>query len=77
MAYIAPYTFAVYIIHVELLYLDLIPVDLFKFSNDFINTLIISLLVFSGCVLVEYVRIRLFGNWEDQIIKKVINKIGL
>lgn len=77
MAYIAPYTFAVYIIHVELLYLDLIPVDLFKFSNDFINTLIISLLVFSGCVLVEYVRIRLFGNWEEQIIKKVINKIGL
>lgn len=77
LAKAAPYTFAVYIIHAELLYLDLIPFHSLMFSNQFLCTLVVSIAIFIVCASAEYIRLRIFNNIENSIIQKFIDRYKL
>lgn len=77
LAKAAPYTFAVYIIHAELLYLNLIPFHSLMFSNQFLCTLVVSIAIFIVCASAEYIRLRIFSNIENNIIQKFINRYKL
>lgn len=74
---IAPYTFAVYVIHAEFLYLNLIPFDSLIFSNQFVCTITIAIIIFIICALAESLRVKLFGETENKIIQNIINRYKL
>ena len=74
---VAPYTFAVYIIHAELLYLDLIPLDLLRFSNQYFDTFIITIVVFAISAIAEYLRIKFLNEVENTIVQKITEKYKL
>lgn len=73
----APYTFAVYIIHVELLYLNLIPFDSLIFSNQFVCTITISIIIFIICAFAELLRVKFIGKIEDKKIQNFIDRYNL
>lgn len=74
---IAPYTFAVYIIHAELLYLNLIPFDSLVFLNQFVCTITISIIIFIICAFAELLRVKFIGKIEDKKIQNFIDRYKL
>jgi surface polysaccharide O-acyltransferase-like enzyme len=71
---IAPYTFAVYIIHVNLLYVKLIPFDSIRVSNPYTSTLYISLALLFACSFAELIRSKLTSRIENKIFEAISNK---
>lgn len=74
---IAPYTFAVYIIHVSLLYVKIIPFDSMRFSNPYTSVLFISLILLIICSLAEILRSKLTSKIENKLYKFISSSIRI